>query len=58
MKLNYNARMTLFVAVALLLGCGFFVVRCLEGKFGLWTGAEFVISTWWAATWPYWSRRR
>jgi len=46
MKLNFNTRMTIFVAVALLLACGFFVVRGLEGRFSLWTGAEFIISIW------------
>ncbi len=57
MKLSYSARLTIFITVALLLACGFFAVRGLEGKFGLWTGAEFVISIGWAATWTYWSKR-
>jgi len=57
MKMNYSARMIIFIAIALLLACGFFAVRGFTGKFGLWTGMEFMSNIWWAATWPYWSRR-
>ncbi len=57
MKLTYTMRMTIFVAIALLLSTSFIVVRTVEKRFGNWTMATFMIFVVWMATYSYWTRK-
>ncbi len=58
MKMTYTMRMTIFIAVALLLSMSSDVVRIIEKRFDNWTMLAFLVFGLWTATYSYWTRKR